>query len=101
MPAMCHLDSMEPTTHVFAVAVEEYQEPTIPRVIYAENDARKIVEAWQGLGAKPEDCTLLVSSEATLAALKSRFKKFLNKVADGDRVIFFYAGHGAAFNDVS
>jgi hypothetical protein len=88
-------------THIFAVAVEHYQDASIPSVVYGENDAREFVEAWRSLGAQPSDCVVLLSGKATVTAIRSRFKKFLNGVQHGDRVIVFYAGHGAAFNDIS
>lgn len=92
---------MKPKTHVFAIAVETYQDSKIPRVIYAENDATRFVEAWHELGVDPSDCVTLLSSKATYVAVKSHLKKFLNHVAVGERVIIFYAGHGAAFSDAS
>jgi hypothetical protein len=92
---------MTPRTHIFAVAVENYQDRSIPSVDYAENDAQKFVEAWEALGVDPADCVILLSSQATLAAVRSRLNRFLTRVQTGDRFILFYAGHGAAFSDVS
>lgn len=92
---------MTTRTHIFAIAVENYQDRSIPAVIYAENDARKFVEAWQDLGVDPSDCVILMSSQATLASVSSRLTRFLSNVQSSDRVVLFYAGHGAAFNDVS
>jgi hypothetical protein len=88
-------------THIFAVAIEHYQDASIPSVVYGENDAREFVEAWQALGAHPSDCVVLLSDRATVTAIRSRFKTFLKGVQPGDRVVVFYAGHGAAFNDLS
>ena len=92
---------MSTRIHVFAVAVETYQKTAITKVAHAENDAREFVKAWQTLGADPSDCVTLLSSHATKTAIESAFKKFLNGVAKGDTVVFFFAGHGIAFNDVS
>jgi hypothetical protein len=89
------------TTHVFAIAVESYQDKAIRNVDYAENDAREFVTAWQQLGVDPSNCVMLLSAQATHASVTSRLRTFLRKIPAGDRVIFFYAGHGAAFNDVS
>ena len=88
-------------THIFAVAVENYQDTSINPVNYAENDARKFVEAWKELGVDEVDCVVLLSSQATMAAFKSRLRRFLSNVKLGDRIVFFYAGHGAAFSDAS
>jgi hypothetical protein len=92
---------MSSRIHVFAVAVEKYQQSSIGSVRFAENDARAFVNAWQALGADSSDCKMLLSAKATKTAIESSFKRFLNGVAKGDTVVFFFAGHGIAFNDVS
>lgn len=92
---------MSNKTHVFAVAVEKYQDLTIPEVVFAENDAVQFVDAWKRLGAEETNVTLLLSAQATQAAFKSKFKRFLGNVEDHDRIVIFYAGHGFAANDIS
>jgi hypothetical protein len=92
---------MSTRIHVFAVAVESYQIASISKVDYAENDAREFIDAWKTLGADALDCITLLSNRATKTAIQSSFKKFLNGVIKDDLVIFFFAGHGIAFNDVS
>ena len=89
---------MNPRTHVFAVAVENYQDSTIRQVTFAENDATKFVEVWHALGADTKDCVLLLSTKATFKSFETRLKAFLSHVATGDRVVFFFAGHGLAIN---
>ncbi len=84
-----------PKTHLFVVAVETYQDTAMPPVSYVENDARAFVEAWQDLGVEAEDCTVLLSAQATLATAKSRLKRFLLNVPPKERVIFYYAGQAA------
>lgn len=93
--------SQVPKTHVFAVAVEIYQDAAIPQVSYAENDAQAFVDAWQDLGAAAEDCTLLLSAQATLATTKSRLKKFLLNVGPGERVVFYWGGRAASEDGLS
>jgi hypothetical protein len=92
---------MTPRTHVFAVAVETYLDTRITPVIYGENDANMFTKAWHALGVDPKDCDLLLSSNATYKSFESHLKKFLNHVAKGERVVFFYAGHGIAINGES
>jgi Caspase domain len=87
---------MNPRTHVFAVALEGFQDSAIPKVLYAENDAQKFIEAWQRLGVSSADTIVLLGNQATKTAFQSRLKRFLQNVTAGDRVIFFYAGHGVA-----
>ena len=89
---------MSSRTHVFAVAVEEYQDSAIPGVGFAAGDARRFAEAWRGLGVAAEDGVLLGGAGATYMAILSRLKGFLARVAAGDRVVFYYAGHGVDFS---
>lgn len=51
---------MTPRTHIFAVAIENYQDKGIPSVDFAENDAREFVAAWQQLGVDANDCVVLL-----------------------------------------
>jgi len=51
---------MTSKTHVFAVAVEDYLDSTIDKVIYAENNAQEFVKAWQSLGAAQTDCVFQI-----------------------------------------
>jgi Caspase domain len=88
---------MSSRTHVFAVAVEEYQDGAIPGVGFAVGDADRFVAAWRGLGVAAEDGVVLCGAGATYMAILSRLKGFLAQVAAGDRVVFYYAGHGVDF----
>ncbi len=86
---------MNPKTHVFAIAIESYQAPDFPKVIYAESDAQNFAEAWQGLGAG-ENVVTLFGAQATKSAFRSRLKRFSQNVAAGDLVVFYYSGHGVS-----
>jgi len=67
-------------------------------VRYAVRDASAFVQAWQDVGIELDDCVLLTGGQATLAATKSRLRKFVGRVAAGDRIVVFYAGHGVSQN---
>lgn len=84
---------MIPRTHVFAVAVEDYQDTTFQTVVYAEQDAQGFVQAWQELGVEDIDCVKLISAEATLVAIESNLRESLRKVGPEDRFVLFYKGH--------
>jgi hypothetical protein len=73
----------------------------IQSVAFAERDATEFVKAWNELGAKQADCTILLSGKATKTSILSHLKRFLNNVEDSDTVIFFYAGHGLKVNDAN
>lgn len=92
---------MMPRTHILAIAVENYQDASIDIVEYAENDAKQFVAAWQELGVAKTDCVTLLSSQATFATVISRLKILLRNANSNERIIFFYAGHGATFSGVS
>ncbi len=92
---------MIPRTFIFAVAIEDYQDNSFQSVVYAEQDAQDFVEAWQAMGVEPADCVILLSNSATLAELRSTLQKFLSKVGPEDRLVLFYAGHGASIHRTS
>ena len=69
-------------------------------VPYAENDAREFTQAWQMLGVAAADCVLLVNQQATLTAVRSRLRRFLSNVQNGERIVLFYAGLGISVGEV-
>ncbi|MDD5299441.1 MAG: caspase family protein [Gallionella sp.] len=87
--------------HVFAVAVEKYQDNKIPDVIFAENDATAFVSAWNSLGVDHGNCTILLSQKATLTTIRSNLKRFLKNLMKDETAIIFYAGHGLSVNGES
>lgn len=88
------------TVKIFAVAVETYQISTVPKVVYAENDATMFVKAWAEIDPASESKTLL-SAKATKTTILSAFKSFLADVELDDTVVFFYAGHGHRVGDTN
>lgn len=87
---------MSPTTHIFAVGIEHYQDPLVTQVTFAENDVTEFVKSWSEIGSVRIE--RLKSSQATKTTLESKLKTFIANVSVGERIIFFYAGHGTAFN---
>ena len=87
------LTPMRPRTHIFAVAIEDYQDTSFQSVVYAEQDAQSFVEAWQKLGVNSDDCKLLTSDEATVGCIHSELRYVLSKVGPDDRFVMFLAGH--------
>ncbi len=88
---------MRPRTHIFAVAIEDYQDASFQSVVYAEQDAHGFVQAWQELGVDKLDCVTLVSDEATQSAFRSNLRESLSKVGPNDRFVLFYKGRIASF----
>ncbi len=69
----------------------------------AVNDARRMADlATSSLGFPANDVVLLTDLDATRAGILKAFRKeLIEKTAPGDRVLFYYAGHGAQVSDVS
>lgn len=82
--------------HAIIIAVEDYQDPSIEKVKYAENDARAFATALDQHGFKKINRTCLVSYEATKARLESLLRTRIASLMEDDQLILFYAGHGFA-----
>ncbi len=69
----------------------------------AVNDARRMADlATSAFGFAPEDVVLLTDLDATRDGILAAFRRELvEKTAPGDRVLFYYAGHGAQVADES
>jgi hypothetical protein len=86
-------------TYVLAVAIEYYIDPSINRVVYAENDAKEILSALNLHNIGTENTYLLLSKEATKTRIESNLRSILGSATEDDQVLIYYAGHGFAEND--
>ena len=82
------------------VGISEFQDPQIPDLRYADEDAKAfhafLLSEWAGLGGfRPENTLLLLNEEATYRALRSAILTFLSRATEDDIVIIYFAGHGA------
>jgi hypothetical protein len=82
------------------IGISEYQDPDIPQLQYADDDAEAFYEFLTseeaGLGGIPEEnLRLLVNEEATYRNMRSAMNTFLEQATDEDIVYVFIAGHGA------
>ncbi|OPZ22644.1 MAG: Caspase domain protein [candidate division BRC1 bacterium ADurb.BinA364] len=66
-----------------------------------ENDARAMAELLQGkFGFRPDKTRILLSKEATAAAIEQAFREHLIEgTRPGDVALFFYSGHGSQVPD--
>jgi hypothetical protein len=83
---------------VFGVGI--YDHPQIPRLRFAENDARSVYDVLTTKGGFKKDNVLLVTDTArmkpTLANIKRAVAEWLYKKTGKDDTVFvYYAGHGA------
>jgi len=88
-------------THLFVVAIETYQDASIPPVKFAEADGRDFVDAWRQLVPEQPEVVHLESAKATKTTIMSRLKTFCDHVQKSDRVVVFFAGHGVSINSSS
>jgi len=81
------------------VGVSRYADAAID-LAYAADDAKALygVLTNPSLGPaafRPEDVRLLVDGQATVKAINTGLREFLQRARENDFVLFFFAGHGA------
>ena len=84
--------------YVILVAVEDYADPAIPKVVYAEADARELGKALEQHGFDSGEQIILINSGATKSIIESRVRTLLGAATEDDTVYLFYAGHGFSKN---
>jgi len=82
---------------VVAIGINQYQDPNIPALRYAENDARAVANYFvKKVGIPQSDVKVLLGRDATLMNIKKvlgvEFKKRAQKK---DQIVIYFAGHGA------
>lgn len=78
--------------HAILIAVEEYSDPAIESVRFAQNDAEALCEALKLHGC--DDPLVLINEQATKATIESKVKQVTKRLTAGDVLYFFYAGRG-------
>jgi hypothetical protein len=78
------------------IAVENYSDPRIKKVSYAEADAKGFADALEVSG--PIDRVLLLSAKATKTSINSKISQHVKSLTDEDELFLFYAGHGFSKN---
>ena len=86
--------------YAVVVGISDYQDPTIPDLEYADDDAQSIYDflrsdAAGGGGLPEENIRLLIDGDATFGSLRSALFTFLERATDQDIVYIYIAGHGA------
>jgi uncharacterized caspase-like protein len=92
--------------YAVVIGVGVYDHPQIPRLRFAENDARSVYEFLTTKGEYKKDNVLLITDSApqkpSLANIKRALGEWLYKKAGKDDTVFvYYAGHGAPEVDAS
>ncbi len=85
-------------TYAIIVGITDYAE--LPKVAFADRSASSFAELLRRqYGVTPERMITLVNEEATGVRLMSRLRSMSARLTKNDRLIFYYAGHGAPSPD--
>ncbi len=81
-------------TFVLAAGVSNYSHPQNLQNNLAgcTKDVKRFKQVMQ---TQTNDITTLTSSYATAANIKEKLRAIANRAGAGDRIVFFYSGHGA------
>ncbi len=86
-------------TYAVLIGIEQYQQPGIDPVQFAEADVAAMKEVLiQNLAVPAENITVWLNSAATQAVFKNDLPYQVRQLSPGDRFILFYAGHGFLSN---
>ena len=94
---------VEPEGTVWAVVVGINDYPNLPQLKYAVNDAHAFHDfLLESELVKPDNVFRVINDQATLDSMRTILGTNLKKKAKkGDRVIIYFAGHGATESDVN
>nr|WP_092067907.1 caspase family protein [Dendrosporobacter quercicolus]NSL46839.1 caspase family protein [Dendrosporobacter quercicolus DSM 1736]SDL66017.1 Putative DNA-binding domain-containing protein [Dendrosporobacter quercicolus] len=85
-------------TIAIIIAIENYaprEENQVPKVKYATNDALKFKEVLiKSMGVDENDIYLFIDEKALKSSLEYDFKSLFYSLAEEDRLVFYYVGHG-------
>lgn len=83
-----------PRTRAVLVGIGDYPDPDA-RLDGPVNDVFSMSAALQELGFSADDIRVVLNDRATNAAIRERLEWLLGDARNGDRLVFFFAGHGA------
>ncbi|MBL8011314.1 MAG: caspase family protein, partial [Flavobacteriales bacterium] len=77
------------------IGVENYQNPDfLKKVVYAQDDATGVRQAFIDLGCFEDRLELVLSERATNATVRAKLKGLCAKALADDVIVMYYAGHG-------
>lgn len=81
--------------HIISIGISKYRGPSPRNLQYAHEDAKELYYLFQNNVADTGCHTLLIDSEATLAAIRSALGVEIEEAARSeDTFLFFFSGHG-------
>ena len=86
---------MAGTTYALVISVENYhQNHHLPKVKYANKDAKDFYDALINIGIYKDNIILLQDNLATKTTIVAELKEICSKAIKIDNIMFFFAGHG-------
>ena len=81
------------------IGINDYDNPNVPKLRYAVNDARSVQKALLGQGFPANRITVLLDKQATKASIERVLGDELRqKMAENDRLVVFFAGRMPSFS---
>ncbi len=84
------LQTLYPRSRAFVTGVQNYDVPTVPDLLYVDNDVAGVTEALAGAGFDVAEQPLDQKRDAMLAGLEA----FINETQRGDRIVLYFSMHG-------
>ncbi len=92
-PALA-LPKLYSASWALVIGVNRYKDSRIPKLRYAENDAREVAERLQKLGFPRANIVRLTGPKATRDAIVNSLERMDERMGPQDRLFVFAAGHG-------
>lgn len=84
---------LDHTKWLFTVGIETYE--YTEDIDFSKRSAKMFKKvAKKVLGVPERNCFTLLDSKATYTGIRTKLKKMLSRVKDGDTIYFYYNGHG-------
>jgi hypothetical protein len=84
-------------TYMLAIGISAYDDQSIKKLPFAEEDARSMVDFYKNNPTspmKPENITTLYGKQATSRNIRKAIGDMSKRAKEYDTVILYYAGHG-------
>lgn len=89
-------------TYAVIIGISKYENTGITQLEYADRDAKvfaSYLESKAGGSVPPENIRLLINENATLAAVYDAMSWLMESCQKGDKVYFYFSGHGDMENN--
>jgi tetratricopeptide (TPR) repeat protein len=89
-----------PRKYALLVGIDEYVDPSIPRIHGAVNDASALKQLLVSrYGFQDSDVTLLLNGDATRQAIVDAFQELVAKAREAP-ALFYFAGNGSSYGEI-